>query len=202
MRGFGRPVGSGFHHWHDVLARDPELIAGAKLDRNVARRVWTFARPYRWMLLGFVAAILVSTIVSILPPLVFRAIIDHHAIPRRDLAGLNRLALLAVGLALAELVLNLFQRWWAARIGEGLIFDLRAALYEHVNRMPLAFFTRTQTGALISRLNNDVQGAQRAFTTTLGSIVQNVLGVVVTLSVMIRLEWRLTLLTLAVGSSG
>ncbi|MDQ3979577.1 MAG: ABC transporter ATP-binding protein/permease [Actinomycetota bacterium] len=198
MRGFGRPVGSGFHHWHDVLARDPEAIAGAKLDRAVVRRVWAFARPYRWMLLGFVAAILVSTVVSVLPPLVFRAIIDHHAIPRRDLAGLNRLALLAVGLALAELLLNLFQRWWAARIGEGLIFDLRSALYEHVNRMPLAFFTRTQTGALISRLNNDVQGAQRAFTTTLGSIVQNVLGVVVTLAVMIRLEWRLTLLALVV----
>ena len=198
MRGFGRPVGSGFHHWHDALSRDPELIAGAKLDRAVLARVWTFARPYRWMLAGFMAALLVSSIVSVLPPLVFRAIIDHHAIPRRDLAGLNRLALLAVGLALAELLLNLFQRWWSARIGEGLIFDLRSALYRHVNRMPLAFFTRTQTGALISRLNNDVNGAQRAFTTTLGSIVQNVLGVVVTLVVMVRLEWRLTLLALAV----
>jgi ATP-binding cassette subfamily B protein len=198
MRGFGRPPGGGFHHWHDALARDPELIAGAKFDRRVAHRVWAFVRPYRWMLVAFVAAILVSTIVSILPPLVFRAIIDHHAIPRRDLGGLNRLAVLAVGLALAELALNLFQRWWAARIGEGLIFDLRAALYEHVNHLPLAFFTRTQTGALISRLNNDVQGAQRAFTTTLGSIVQNVLTVVVTLAVMLRLEWKLTLLTLAV----
>ena len=198
MRGFGRPVGGGFTNWHEALARDPELIAGAKLDRGVARRVWAFARPYRWMLAGFVGAILLSTVVSVLPPLVFRAIIDHHAIPRRDLAGLNRLALLAVGLALGELALNLFQRWWAAKIGEGLIFDLRSALYEHVNRMPLAFFTRTQTGALISRLNNDVLGAQRAFTTTLGSIVQNVLGVVVTLAVMLRLEWRLTLLALAV----
>ena len=198
MRGFGRPVGGGFTNWHEALARDPELIAGAKLDRGVARRVWAFARPYRWMLAGFVGAILLSTVVSVLPPLVFRALIDHHAIPRRHLAGLNRLALLAVGLALGELALNLFQRWWAAKIGEGLIFDLRSALYEHVNRMPLAFFTRTQTGALISRLNNDVLGAQRAFTTTLGSIVQNVLGVVVTLAVMLRLEWRLTLLALAV----
>ena len=81
-------------------------------------------------------------------------------------------------------MLNLFQRWWTARIGEGLIFDLRSALHEHVNRMPLAFFTRTQTGALLSRLNNDVQGAQRAFTTTLGSVVQNVFTLLVTLIVV------------------
>ncbi|MFP5318802.1 MAG: ABC transporter ATP-binding protein [Acidimicrobiia bacterium] len=199
MRGFSpRGMGGGFHDHHHLWSRDPDFVAGAKLDRLVLRRVWAFARPYRTMLGGYVATILVSAVITILPPLVFRAIIDHHAIPRRDLAGLNKLALLAIGLALTDLVLNLFQRWWAARIGEGLIFDLRSALYAHVNRMPLAFFTRTQTGALLSRLNGDVQGAQRAFTTTLGSVVQNVLTVVVTLAVMLRLEWRLTLLTLAV----
>jgi ATP-binding cassette subfamily B protein len=174
------------------------MVAGAKVDRAVLRRVWAFARPYRWMLAGFVATILASAVITVAPPLVFRAIIDNHAIPRRDLRGVNMLALLAVGIALADLVLNLFQRWWTARIGEGLIFDMRSTLYEHVNRMPLAFFTRTQTGALISRLNNDVQGAQRAFTSTLGSVVQNVLTLIVTLVVMLRLEWRLTLLTLAV----
>ena len=199
MRGFGpgRMSGGGWHD-HAPWGRDPDFIAGAKLDRNVLRRVWAFARPYRWMLAGYVATILASTVVTILPPLVFRAIIDHHAVPRRDLSGLNQLALLAVGLALTDLVLVLFQRWWTARIGEGLIFDLRSALYAHVNRMPLAFFTRTQTGSLISRLNNDVQGAQRAFTTTLGSIVQNVFTLTVTLAVMLRLQWQLTLLTIAV----
>ena len=191
-------MGGGWHDHHHLWNRDPEFIAGAKLDRLVLRRVWAFARPYRYMLAGYVATILVSAVITILPPLVFRAIIDHHAIPRRDLAGLNKLALLAVVLAVVDLILNLFQRWWTARIGEGLIFDLRSALYEHVNRMPLAFFTRTQTGALLSRLNGDVQGAQRAFTTTLGSVVQNVLTLVVTLTVMLRLEWRLTLLTLIV----
>ncbi|MCA1690871.1 MAG: ABC transporter ATP-binding protein/permease [Actinobacteria bacterium] len=197
MRGFGtRGIGGG---WHEALyARDPDMVAGAKLSQAVMRRVWMFARPYRGMLVGFVATILLSTILTILPPLVFRAIIDNHAIPRRDVRGLNLLALLAVALAVGDLILNLFQRWWAARIGEGLIFDLRSVLYDHVNRMPLAFFTRTQTGALISRLNNDVQGAQRAFTSTLQNVIQNMLTVVVTLAVMLRLEWRLTLLSLAV----
>ena len=189
---------AGGWHEHAPWGRDPEFIAGAKLDRNVLRRVWVFARPYRFMLAGYVATILASAIVTIMPPLVFRAIIDHHAIPRRDLAGVNMLALLAIALALTDLVLNLFQRWWTARIGEGLIFDLRSALHEHVNRMPLAFFTRTQTGALLSRLNNDVQGAQRAFTTTLGSVVQNVFTLLVTLVVMLRLQWELTLLTVLV----
>lgn len=183
---------------HHLWNRDPEFVAGAKLDRLVLKRVWAFARPYRWMITGYVATILASALVTVMPPLVFRAIIDNHAIPRADLSGLNLLALLAVGLAITDLVLNLFQRWWTARIGEGLTFDLRSALYEHVNRMPLAFFTRTQTGALMSRLNTDVQGAQRAFTSTLGSVVQNVFTLIVTLTVMLRLEWRLTLLTLVV----
>ncbi|MGH9279630.1 MAG: ABC transporter ATP-binding protein [Acidimicrobiales bacterium] len=195
MRGFGpRGFGGG---WHEALGRDPEFVAGAKLDRAVLKRVWTFARPYRWMLAGYVATILASAIVTVMPPLVFRAIIDT-AIPEGSLSAVNKLAALAIGLALLDLLLTLVQRWWTARIGEGLTFDLRSTLYQHVNRMPLAFFTRTQTGSLISRLNSDVSGAQRAFTTTLGSVVQNVLTVVVTLAVMMRLQWQLTLLTLIV----
>jgi ATP-binding cassette subfamily B protein len=108
------------------------------------------------------------------------------------------LALLALGLALADAAFNIVQRWLAARIGEGLIFDLRSALFDHVQHMPLAFFTRTQTGALISRMNNDVMGAQQAFTGTMGSVVQNAFNVIVTLAIMIGLEWRLTLLALIV----
>jgi ATP-binding cassette, subfamily B, bacterial len=186
------------HGWHGALWRDPDLLTGASVDRSIVRRVWSFARPYRWMLAGFLASILAAAVVGILPPLVFRSIIDHHAIPRRDLAGLNLLALLALSLAFLDAALNVVQRWWAARIGESLIFDMRCALYDHVQRMPLAFFTRTQTGALISRMNNDVLGAQQAFTGTLGSVVQNSFNVVVTLAVMISLEWRLTLLALVV----
>ncbi|MDQ2825806.1 MAG: ABC transporter ATP-binding protein, partial [Actinomycetota bacterium] len=180
------------------MGRDPELVAGKSVDRNVLRRVLTFARPYRRLLMVFVVSILAGSIVGILPPLVFRSIIDHHAVPRRDLPGLNRLALLALSLAFADAGLNILQRWLSARIAEGLIFDLRSALYDHVQGMPLAFFTRTQTGSLISRMNNDVMGAQQAFTGTLGSVLQNVLDLTVTLVVMVNLEWRLTVLILLV----
>jgi ATP-binding cassette subfamily B protein len=191
MRGLG-------HGWHHALWRDPDFIADSSVERPVLKRVWAFARPYRWLLVVFLGAILLGAVVGILPPLVFRAMIDDHAIPRRDLGGLTFLAVLAVSLALADAVLNIVQRWLAARVGEGLIFDLRSALYDHVQRMPLAFFTRTQTGALISRMNNDVLGAQQAFTGTMGSVLQNLFNVVVTLAVMIGLEWRLTLLALVV----
>ncbi len=191
---------SGFGHgWHGALWRDPDMLTGASVDRSIMRRVWRFARPYRSMIAGLLATILVDSLVGILPPLVFRSMIDNYAVPRNgDLSGLNRLALLALALALTGAGLTVAQRWWSARIGEGLIFDMRSTLYDHVQRMPLAFFTRTQTGALISRMNNDVLGAQQAFTGTLGSVVQNLVVVIVTLSVMIALEWRLTLLALVV----
>jgi ATP-binding cassette subfamily B protein len=191
MRGYGY----GFHH---RMGRDPDQLVGKSLDRAVVRRVLTFARPFRRLLLIFVLSILAGSILGILPPLVFRRIIDGHAVPRRDMAGVNRLAVLALSLALAGACLDIVQRWLSARIAEGLIFDLRSALFDHVQGMPLAFFTRTQTGSLISRMNNDVMGAQQAFTGTLGSVLQNVLDVTVTLVVMIRLEWRLTILILVV----
>jgi ATP-binding cassette, subfamily B, bacterial len=190
MRGYGY----GFHH---RMSRDPEAVAGKSVDKAVVRRVLAFARNYRRLLIAFVVTILAGSIVGILPPLVFRSIIDHHAIPRQ-LDGLDTLALLALGLAFADAGLNILQRWLSARIAEGLIFDLRKALYDHVQGMPLAFFTRTQTGSLISRMNNDVMGAQQAFTGTLGSVLQNVLDLTVTLFVMVQLEWRLTILVLLV----
>ncbi|HET7719664.1 MAG TPA: ABC transporter transmembrane domain-containing protein, partial [Acidimicrobiales bacterium] len=133
MRGYGY----GFHH---RMGRDPEAVAGKSVDKAVIRRVLAFARNYRGLLVTFVGTILAGSIVGILPPLVFRSIIDHHAIPRR-LDGLNALALLALSLAFADAGLYILQRWLSARIAEGLIFDLRAALYDHVQGMPLAFFT-------------------------------------------------------------
>ena len=180
-----------------MLGRDPEALAGATVDRSVVRRVWAFARPYRWMLAGFLATIVAASVVAVLPPLLFRRLLDQ-AIPERDMGAVNVLALGAVGLAIGEAVLGVIQRWWSARIGEGVIYDLRVALFRHVERMPIAFFTRTQTGSLISRLNNDVIGAQQALTGTLGQVVSNVIGLVTTLIVMIALEWRLTLLSLVV----
>ncbi|MDQ4132555.1 MAG: ABC transporter ATP-binding protein/permease [Actinomycetota bacterium] len=190
-----RGVGGG---WHGALWRDPDLLTNAVLRRSVIRRVWSFARPYRRLIAAFIAAILVGSVIGILPPLVFRAMIDDYAVPRRNLSGLQWLALLALVLAFADAAFNVVQRWMAARIGESVIFDLRSELYDHVQRMPLAFFTRTQTGSLISRLNKDVMGAQQAFSSTLGGVVQNAFNVTVTLAVMIGLEWRLTLLALLV----
>jgi len=188
-------MASPWHIAHSAM-RGRDHLKGKSLDRRVVRRVWTFARPYRRMILGFLATIVAASFIGILPPLIFRRIIE--VIPHKDFGAINRLAVLAIGLALLDAGLSVVQRWWSSRIGEGLIFDLRTALYDHVQRMPLAFFTRTQTGALISRMNNDVVGAQQALTGTLGTVVSNVMDVAFTLAAMIALEWRLTLLALVV----
>ena len=183
--------------WHYGVGRDRSAVAGRTLDRAVVRRVWTFALHYRRMLWLFLVAIVLTSLVGILPPLVFKRIIDD-AIPNGDLGQVNRLAALSLGLAVAQAGLAVVGRWYSSRIGEGLIFDLRSALYDHVQRMPLGFFTRTQTGALISRMNNDVVGAQQALTGTLGGIVSNIMDLAFTLAAMVILEWRLTLLALVV----
>ena len=176
--------------------RDRDALKGTTVNKTLVRRVWRFAQPYRWMILAFLGTIVLDSLLGIAPPLVFRRLIN--VIPKHDFGSINLLALLAVGLALGDAGLSVVQRWWSSHIGEGLIFDLRTALYDHVQRMPLAFFTRTQTGALISRMNNDVVGAQQALTGTLGTVVSNVMDVAFTLTAMAVLEWRLTLLALVV----
>jgi ATP-binding cassette subfamily B protein len=180
-----------------LIPRDRSSIEGQRLGGRSLRRVWTFARPYRTSIFGFLATILLSALLALVAPFVFRAIIDD-AIPRSDRSQIWWLAALAVAAAVAEAVLAIVQRWYSARIGEGLIYDMRVALFDKVQRMPVAFFTRTQTGSLISRLNNDVIGAQSAVTSTLGSAVSNVVVLVTTLAAMLALEWRLTLLSLIV----
>ncbi len=132
-----------------------------------------------------------------MPPLVVRAD-PRHGDPRRRPHPISWLAAAAVGAALGDAALQIGQRWCSARVGEGLIADLRRALFAKVQRLPLAFFTRTPTGAITSRLNNDVVGAQTAVTSTLGSVVSNVVVLVTTLITMLALEWRLTLLALIV----
>src|SRR5437588_5661739 len=188
-------MASPWHIAHSAM-RGRDHLKGKSLDRGVVRRVWAFARPYRRMILGFLATIVASSLIGIIPPLIFRRIIN--VIPHKDFGAIDVLAVIAVGLALFDAGLSVVQRWWSSRIGEGLIFDLRTALFDHTQRMPLAFFTRTQTGALISRMNNDVVGAQQALTGTLGTVVSNVMDVAFTLAAMIALEWRLTLLALVV----
>ena len=172
-------------------------MKGARLRRSTLRRAWQFARPYRFHIAGFLSAILVSALLGLAPPLLFRSILDT-AIPRADRALITTLAVVLVLAALGDALFAIVQRWLSSTIGEGLIYDLRVALFDKVQRMPVAFFTRTQTGALISRLNNDVIGAQNAVTSTLGSVVSNVVVLITTLTAMVVLEWRLTALSLVV----
>jgi ATP-binding cassette subfamily B protein len=184
------------HHTLQGFSRD-DALRGRRLNRATLRRVLTWVRPYRRQLILFIFAVVLDAIVMVIPALLVRDLIDNALVHRnRHLVAL--LAAAAVALAFADAMLSLTQRYLSSRVGEGLIFDLRVALFDHVQRMPLAFFTRTQTGALQSRLNNDVIGAQQAVTTTLGTVVSNVINLAVVLTIMLRLEWRLTVLTLIV----
>ena len=182
---------------HSLLPGDASAVKGARLRRSTLRRAWQFARPYRFHIAGFLSAILVSALLGLAPPLLFRSILDT-AIPRADRGLITTLAVVLVLAALGDALFAIVQRWLSSTIGEGLIYDLRVALFDKVQRMPVAFFTRTQTGALISRLNNDVIGAQNAVTSTLGSVVSNVVVLLTTLTAMVVLEWRLTALSLVV----
>ena len=187
----GRPGG--------LLGADPTQLGDATFDRVVIKRVWRFARPYRAMLGAFVGVLVLQALVDLVPPLVFRQIIDT-AIPQGRQTGddtrLHWLAGMAVAAALGAALLALGERWLSSRIGEGVIYDLRVSVFDHIQKMPISFFTRTQTGALTSRLNNDVVGAQRALTGTLGSVVSNVIVLITTLITMVYLEWRLTIFAL------
>ena len=167
------------------------------MNRSSMRRVVVFARPYSSSIIGFLISILVSAAIALVPPLLFRNIVDT-AIPAGDKRQIVILTIILVVVAMGDAILSIVQRWYSSRIGEGLIYDLRVALFDKVQHMPIAFFTRTQTGALISRLNNDVVGAQTAVTGTLGSVVSNVVVLVTTLGAMLALEWRLTVLSLVV----
>ncbi|WP_219945580.1 ABC transporter ATP-binding protein [Iamia sp. SCSIO 61187] len=167
-----------------------------RLDRRTLRRVAAFARPHRRSLAAFLLLSSVIALLTVATPVLAGWVVDE-IVAADGRAG--RVVLLAVVIALvavAEAVVGLAERWYSARIGEGLILDLRRAVYSHVQRMPLAFFTRTRTGALVSRLDNDVIGAQRAFTSILSGLVSNAIALVLTVAVMLRLSWAITLLAL------
>ena len=182
---------------HGLMPKDAAAVEGVTLSRPTLRRIWTFARPYRRLLAVYICGILLAALLALVPPLIVRAIIDT-AIPRADRSMITWLAVLGVAAAVADAGLNVLQRWCSAYVGESLIYDLRSALFAKVIRMPIAFFTRTPTGAITSRLSNDVVGAQTAVTNTLGSVVSNVVGLVTSLVAMLILDWRLTLLALTV----
>ena len=176
------------------FARD-RSVTRHRLAPGTLRRIGGFARPYRRQLAVFLALILFDALVGVATPLLYRAIIDDGITEgRRRLVV--ALALVVAGLAVVSAANSLVQRWYSARIGEGLVYDLRTRVFDHVQRMPLAFFTRTQTGALVTRLDSDVQGAQQAFTSTLSNVVGNLAAVVATLTAMAVLSWQITLLSL------
>jgi len=167
------------------------------VDRRLLRRVLAYARPYRWLLWLVLATIILAALVGLLPPLLMRDLIDR-AIPGGNLGRVTVLGLGMVAVPLVGGIIGVAQRWASARAGEGIIFDLRTGVFAHLQRMSLAFFTGARPGELMSRLNSDVVGAQQAITGTLVSVASNVVTAGVTLAVMLRLEWRLTLVAVAV----
>ncbi len=176
--------------------RRDQSVAGHKVAKGTGRRMLSFAKPYRRLLAVFLVMIVLDAVAGAVNPLLLRQIINKGILEHRR--GLVvALAAVVAGLAVADAVLSLLERWVSARVGEGLIFDMRSQVFRHIQRMPLAFFTRTQTGALITRLNNDVLGAQQAFTDTLSNVVSNFVSVAIVLGAMFVLSWQITLVALA-----
>ena len=177
--------------------QNSDRVSQHHLTRGTTRRILRFARPYRRDIAVFLITVVFDAGIGVATPLLAGDVVNAITGGRSGAAALVvRLALAIAGLAVVDAFLSLAQRWYSARIGEGIILDLRTKVYDHVQRMPLQFFTRTQTGALVSRLNNDVMGAQRAFTSTLSGVVSNVIQLVLTAAVMFSLSWQITVLSL------
>jgi ATP-binding cassette subfamily B protein len=182
--------------WRAYITHDQEAESAA-ITRDLLLRVWSFSQPYRLRIAALLLTILLISGLALVSPLLYRDLIDN-AVPNGDRARLNWLALGMIALPVLNGAIGVWQRQLNAQIGEGVIYDLRRALYAHIQRMSLRFFTQTRTGELMSRLNNDVVGAQRAISSTLVTLVSNVVSVIAALSIMLALEWRLTLLGLGI----
>jgi ATP-binding cassette, subfamily B, bacterial len=181
-------IGRGWHRDESVLEQE--------LRPGIVGRVLRLALGYKKLLALFLTLVTVDAVLGTISPLILRNIINE-GIGGHDSKLVIQLALLAAGVATLDMLVTLVQRYVSARIGESLIFDLRRRVFSHVQRMPIAFFTRTQTGALVSRLNNDIIGAQQAFTNTLGSVVSNLITVTIVIVAMLALSWPITLASLA-----
>jgi ATP-binding cassette subfamily B protein len=178
-----------------AMGRRDSSVVNKQIPPGTWKRIMRFARPYRLDLLIFLAVIVVDALIGVATPVLAGKVVNE--ITRHgEVRVVVKIAIVIAALAVVDAVLSFAQRWYSARIGEGLIYDMRTAVFGHVQRMPLAFFTRTQTGALVSRLNNDVLGAQQAFTSTLSGLVSNVVSLVLTAGVMFSLSWQITLLAL------
>jgi ATP-binding cassette, subfamily B, bacterial len=194
--GMGGHGGGQFGSVMRSMRRD-DSVTQQQVTKGTAKRMVQFARPYRRILGWFLVLVVIEAVVGVINPLLFASIIDN-GIKHSDKGLVIGLALVAAGLAIADTGLSIGIRYVSAKVGEGLIFDMRSKVFGHIQKMPIAFFTRTQTGALISRLNNDVIGAQQAFTDTLSSVVSNLISVTLVLIVMFLLSWQITLISLII----
>ena len=172
-----------------------ETITKQQLRRGTFRRIARYARPYRWELVVFLVAAALDAVITVAIPILLGVVIDRGVLPQRLDVVLWVAAAVAV-LAVFDAVLNFVQRWYTARVGEGLIFDLRTQVFSHVQKQPIAFFTRAQTGSLVSRLNTDVIGAQQAMTSTLVTIVSSTLQLILVLVTMLYFSWVVTAIAL------
>jgi len=172
-----------------------QSVKNTKLKPGTLKRIISFASPYKKDVTFFLLTVIIDAILVITTPLLLSRLIDDGVIPKNG-GVVTVIAFAIAGLALLDALMNIVGRWFSSQIGEGLIFDLRSQVFEHVQRQSIAFFTRTQTGALISRLNSDVIGAQQAFTSTLAGVVSNVLSLALVLGALFYLSWQITLISL------
>lgn len=177
--------------------RKDSSVVDHRIAKGTIPRVITYARPFLGQIVAYLGLTIVSSLLVVATPLLLQRLIDD-GVANSDIRLVIILASIVAVLAIVEAILGLLQRWYSTRIGEGLIYDLRTDVFDHVQRQSLAFFTRTQTGSLVSRLNSDVIGAQQAFTSTLSSIVSNVVTLVAVVVTMIALSWQITLVSLII----
>ncbi len=176
------------------MTADPS-VKSQKLKPGTVKRIISYGKPYKSQIFIFLFTVIIEALLVVSTPLLLRELIDKGVIPENS-ALVTKLALLVGLLAIIDAVFNIFGRWFSARIGEGLIYDLRSQVFAHIQRQSIAFFTRTQTGALISRINSDVMGAQQAFTGTLSGVVSNVVSLVLVVTTMLILSWQITVVSL------
>lgn len=176
------------------LTRD-NSVKDAKIKKGTLGRIWQFAKPFKAYLLFFLFTVVIDSFLTVTSPLLLKALIDKGVIPK-DNRLVIQLALLVGLLAILDAFTNWSGRWFSSRIGEGLIFEMRTQVFDHIQKQSIAFFTRTQTGALISRINSDVIGAQNALTDTLSGVISNVLTLCLVAGAMFVLSWQITLISL------
>ena len=176
------------------MTADPS-VKNQKLKPGTVKRIVSYSKPYKTYITIFLITVVIEAFLIVTSPLLLRELIDKGVIPK-DGALVTKLALAVAFIAIFDSLISIFGRWFSARIGEGLIYDLRSEVFEHVQRQSVAFFTRTQTGALISRINSDVIGAQQAFTATLSGVLSNSVSLVLVIGTMLVLSWQITIVSL------